>query len=94
MTEENHASRFDELDASVKDMLCKLEPEEVTNLKYVATIPKAELMGMMKFFRDFKAFGKIGRGLIITMAAIFLGMMALSENIAKLFLWIKGGPPS
>lgn len=93
MNETNAANRFDELDPAVKDMLRKLEPDEVLNLKYIATIPKAEFQGVMRFIRDIKAAAWYVRWGAATIIAIFLTSMVVGENIMKLIAWMKGAPP-
>lgn len=93
MNEHNTATRFDELDEEVKDMLRKLEPENAQTLKYMASIPKDELKSMMKMYRDIKAVSKFFRWMIISIVAVFLATMAVGENILKLIAWLKGGTP-
>lgn len=90
---DNGASRFDELDPKVKDLLRKLEPEEVEALKYVATIPKDELRGMMKMYRDTRAIGKFSRWFILLLVGLFLGGVTIGENVMKLVHWFKGPSP-
>ena len=45
----------------------------------------------MKMFRDIKAVSKFLRWLIVTLVAIFIGGVALGENIAKVAGWMKRG---
>lgn len=85
--------RFTELDEDVQRMLATLEPENVATLRYVATIPKAELQGLMKMFRDAKAVSWFIRWTVITIAGLFIATVGLYENIIKVISWIKG-PPS
>jgi hypothetical protein len=92
MTEHNAANRFDELDPAVKDMLRKLEPEEVETLKYMSTIPKAEFRAMMRFVRDIKAAAWYFRWGAASIIAVFLTSMMVAENVMKAFAWFKGGP--
>jgi hypothetical protein len=87
---DDRAHRFNELDESVQDMLSRLKPEHVETLEYLSTVPKAELRGLMKTFRDIQAVGKFMRWLIVTLVALFIGGVAVGENIAKVAGWIKG----
>lgn len=91
MTTADEARRFDELDPKVKDMLRRMAPEQVETLTYLSTIPRDEVRGMMKMFRDMKAVGWFVRWLVITIVAIFITTVAVGENIGKVIRWMKGG---
>lgn len=84
--------RFNELDQNIKDLLSKLEPGEVETLKYLSTIPKDEARSMMKLYRDIKAVGWFMKWLIIGMVGLFIGTVALYENILKVYGWMRGSP--
>lgn len=94
MNEQNAASRFDQLDETVKDMLRKLEPDEVENLKYIATIPKGELRAMMKFFRDGAAVTRFGKWLLFGGIAMILLGSQVSDAAIKIVSWFRGAGPA
>ena len=85
------SQRFNELDEKVQEMLSQLKPDHVKTLEYLSTLPKEEVQGLMKMFRDIKAVSKFLRWLIVTLVAIFIGGVALGENIAKVAGWMKRG---
>ncbi|MBN9046223.1 MAG: hypothetical protein J0H18_11225 [Rhizobiales bacterium] len=86
-------NRFNQLDQNMQEMLSKLEPEEVENLKYLATIPGDELRGAVKLYRDVMTVSHFMKWLIVTIVAVFIGAVSLGEHVMKLFGWMKG-PPS
>lgn len=83
------ARRFDELDEEVKSMLRHLSHEEVQTLTYLSTIPKDELSGMMKIYRDFRAVGWFAKWLILATVSVFIGAVALGESIARALAWFR-----
>lgn len=85
-----HAHRFAELDPAVQDLLSRMRPEHVDTLEYLSTLPRDEVRGLMKMFRDIRAISRFMRWLIVTIVAIFIGGVALGENIAKVAGWIRG----
>lgn len=84
------ARRFDELDPRIKELLSRLEPENVETLKYISSIPKDELRAMMKMWRDLNANIRFVRWALLALAAIFLGTVALYENFLKVVGWLRG----
>lgn len=74
----------------MQDLLSHLKPEHVETLEYLSTLPKDEVLGLMKMFRDIKAVGTFLHWLTVTLMAIFIGGVALGENIAKVAAWMKG----
>lgn len=94
MDDRNHepAQRLVELDPTVQELLNRLDPENVDTLKYISSIPRDELKGMMKMYRDMKAVGWFMRWVILTLVAIFIGAVTIGENIVKVIGWIKGAP--
>lgn len=85
-----HAQRFNELDPAVQDLLSRMRPENVDTLEYLSTLPREEVRGLMKMFRDIRAVSRFMRWLIVTVVAIFIGGVALGENIAKVAGWWRG----
>ncbi|TMO68932.1 hypothetical protein CWC17_19170 [Pseudoalteromonas sp. S3785] len=85
------AQRFTELDEKVQERLSPLTPDHVTPLESLSTLPKDEVPGLLKMFRDIKAVSNFLRWLIVTLVAIFIGGVALGENIAKVAGWMKRG---
>lgn len=90
MTDER-AQRFNQLDGTVQDLLTRMKPEHVETLEYLSTLPREEVRGLMKMFRDIRAVSRFVRWLIVTLVAIFIGGVALGENIAKVAGWMRGG---
>lgn len=88
--EHPHAERFRELDPAVQDLLSRMKPEHVETLEYLSTLPRDEVRGLMKIFRDIRAVSRFMRWLIVTVVAIFIGGVALGENIAKVAGWWRG----
>nr|WP_295465161.1 hypothetical protein [Mesorhizobium sp.] len=86
------ATRFDQLDEDVKALLRRLSPAEVETLTYLSTIPKDELRGMMKMFRDVRAVSWFLRWLFFAVAAVFVTASALGESFAKVMHWFRGPP--
>lgn len=70
-------------------MLSGLKPEEVDSLEYLSTIPKEELRGIMKAFRDFKAINRFMRWLILGTVGLFVGAAALGDSISKIIAWFR-----
>ena len=87
---DDRAQRFGELDEAVQELFSRMKPEHVDTLEYLSTLPKDEVRGLMKMFRDIKAVSKFLRWAIVTLVAIFIGGVALGENIAKVAGWMKG----
>lgn len=86
--------RFAQLDDEVKDMLRRLEPDNVKTLMYVSRIPLEELRGLMKFMRDFQANKRFVQMVLLTMLAVAAATAAFGENIMKIISWFgKGGNP-
>ncbi len=83
--------KFAELDLEVKDMLRRLEPEDVKTLRYLATIPKDELVLMIKAWRDFRANVKFVQKLVLLLIAIVVTCATFGENVMKILGWFKGG---
>lgn len=86
-----NAHRFDELDEEVKDLWRRMHPDQVASIAYLSTIPRDELRSIMKMYRDIKAVGWFLRWAVITIVAIFIGAVALGENIMKVIGWFRGG---
>lgn len=84
--------RFNELDPNLKDLLSRMEPENVETLKYLSTIPRDEARAMMKLFRDLKAVGWFMKWLILGAIGLFIATVALYENILKVIGWMRGAP--
>jgi hypothetical protein len=86
---DDHAQRFGELDEAVQELLFRMKPEHVETLEYLSTLPRDEVRGLVKMFRDVKAVSRFLRWAIVTLVAIFVGGVALGENIAKVVGWIR-----
>ena len=89
------AEKFNQLSQPVQEMLRHLNQQEVETLEYVSTIPKDELRGMMKMYRDSKAVIWFIRWSILALIAIFGGAVLVGENVLKVIAWFKtgGNPP-
>lgn len=87
---DDRAQRFGELDEAVQELLSRMKPEHVDTLEYLSTLPRDEVRSLMKMFRDIKAVSKFLRWAIVTLVAIFIGGVAVGENIAKVAGWVKG----
>lgn len=93
MAENNTADRFPDLDEKTKDWLRKIEAEEIDNIKYLASIPKAEMRATMKMLRDAQAAARYARWVVIGgVGLLILGSQA-SDAVIKILAWFKGGAP-
>lgn len=86
---DDRAQRFGELDETVQDLLFRMKPEHVETLEYISTLERDEVRGLVKMFRDVKAVSRFLRWAIVTLVALFVGGVALGENIAKVVGWVR-----
>lgn len=84
------ANRFNELDPAVQKMLSQLEPGEIETLKYVASIPKEELRGMLKKYRDWSANSRFMQKVIGGIVVIVITAAAFGESIFKMLNFLRG----
>lgn len=83
------ATKFDHLDEEVKDMLRHLRPSEIETLMYLASLPKDDVEGMLKNYRDLRTVSRFARWAILTVIAVFLGAVALGESALKALGWLR-----
>ncbi|MBN9135322.1 MAG: hypothetical protein J0I92_04645 [Phyllobacterium sp.] len=82
---DDRAQRFGELDEAVQELLSRMKPEHVETLEYLSTLPKDEVRGLMKMFRDIKAVSKFLRWAIATLVAIFIGALLSARTSPRLW---------
>lgn len=82
---DDRAQRFGELDEAVQELLSRMKPEHVETLEYLSTLPKDEVRGLMKMFRDIKAVSKFLRWAIATLVAIFIGASLSARTSPRLW---------
>lgn len=81
-----------ELPAKTREFLAGLRPDELETLEAITKEPADEVAEVFRLVRDLRTVMKYMRWLIITAIALFLGSMALYENIIKFIGYMQGGP--
>lgn len=80
-----------ELSENTRAFLAGLRPDEVKTLEAITKQPAEEVGEVFRLVRDLRTVGKYMRWLIIMAVGLFIGSVALYENVLKFLGYLQGG---
>jgi hypothetical protein len=89
---ERAPARLTEPPEETRKFLAGLRPEELDTFREVVKMPAQNVRDGFKFIKEFRAFGRFGKWLILTIMSIFIGTVVLYEYVLKAIGFFRGGP--